>query len=799
MVLSLSGLSSWPAVSAAEESWLDLSRAVVVAPEGRKGPAAKAVETLVEEVEKRTQIRWPVVSSIPEAGSGQVPIVLGTQAEVEGMVGQTGHEIPKEAGSGAEKADGYQIRAGSDPSGVVVAGNDPRGVLFGAGRLLRALRMSRGKVLLPAAFREASAPKVALRGHQLGYRPKTNSYDGWDLAQWEQYIRELAIFGTNAVELIPPRSDDDADSPHFPAPPLETMVGMSKILDDYGLDVWVWYPAMDPNYDDPATVDRELKAWDEVFRKLPRLDAVFVPGGDPGHTAPRVLLPFLEKVAEVLHRSHPKAQLWMSPQGFTQDWLDEFLEMLKEEPSWLSGVVHGPQIRIGLAELRDRVPARYPIRTYPDITHSQQCQFPVPDWDFAFSATESREVINPRPQGQATIFRNQQPHVVGFLSYSEGCNDDVNKFVWSGLGWDPDADVVDILRDYARFFIGEAQAEGFAQGLLALERNWQGPLLSNPAVEMTLQQFQDLERAATPATLLNWRFQQALYRAYYDAAVRERLIRETAAEATAIAALGQAEKVGSLNALEQAEQALTGSVRENGASRLRARVFELGEALFQSIRMQLSVSRYQAIGVDRGANLDTIDEPLNDRVWLTGQFAEIRKLAREPERLKAIHNLLHRTDPGPGGFYDDLGNLARQPHLVRGPGFEKDPDFRRSSIVGFGSRPGWPLAWCQNAQVLYDRPLRLHYEGLDPTAHYRVRIVYAGDSFRLKTQLGTEEGLVHDWLKKPDPPQPVEFDVPIEATRDGNLTLSWTVEPWVGGNGRSCQVAEVWLLVSEKP
>jgi hypothetical protein len=71
---------------------------------------------------------------------------------------------------------------------------------------------------------------------------------------WEQYIRDLAVFGANAVELVPPRTDDDADSPHFPLPPMEMMVGMSRLLDEYGLDVWIWYPAMDKDYNDPATV-----------------------------------------------------------------------------------------------------------------------------------------------------------------------------------------------------------------------------------------------------------------------------------------------------------------------------------------------------------------------------------------------------------------------------------------------------------------------------------------------------------------------------------------------------------------
>ena len=68
-----------------------------------------------------------------------------------------------------------------------------------------------------------------------------------------------------------------------------------------------------------------------------------------------------------------------------------------------------------------------------------------------------------RPVGEATIFRHYQTYSNGFVTYSEGCNDDVNKFVWSGLGWNPDADVKDILRDYSRFFVGPNTAESFAR------------------------------------------------------------------------------------------------------------------------------------------------------------------------------------------------------------------------------------------------------------------------------------------------------------------------------------------------
>ena len=616
------------------------------------------------------------------------------------------------------------------------------------------------------------------------------------------------MFGANAVELIPPRSDDDADSPHFPLPPLRMMTEMSQLADDYGLDVWIWYPAMDKDYSDPATVESALKEWGAVFSKLPRIDAVFVPGGDPGHTPPRHLMALLAKQTEVLHRTHPRAQMWVSPQSFNREWLDEFLGILKTDaPAWLSGVVFGPQVRGSLPALRAAVPARYPIRHYPDITHSRQCQYPVPDWDVAFAITEGRECINPRPLDEAAIFRLLQPHSIGFLTYSEGCNDDVNKAVWSGLGWDPDRPVVDILRDYGRYFIGARHAESFAQGLLALERNWRGPLLSNAGVETTLQQFQQMEREATPAELLNWRFQQALFRACYDAYTRRRLIHETAVEERALERLGEAGVRGSSAAMAEAEQLL--SAASPVAPDLRLRIAELAEALFQSIRMQLSVPKYQAIAVDRGASLDTVDYPLNNRRWLREQFANIRRLPAETNRLEAIERILRWSDPGPGGFYDDLGHPARQPHLVRGLPFDQDPASLVSSKTGFeefdavdepDEKPDGAvrLSWIDHAESLGDQPLQLRYDDLDPAAQYTLRVVYAGDSPKRPIRLvatgpnGPIE--IHPLMQKPWPIRPIEFAIPAAATLGGKLILSWSREPGLAGNGRGCQVSEAWLI-----
>jgi len=761
----------------------DFTHATVVLPAQARPVERKAAVMLVEEVEKRSQVRWQIGNTAPAFGA----IILLTR--------------------GSGPAEGFTLRSSGQQ--VTVLGNDDRGIVFGAGSLLRKLEFRRGHTELEANLDLSTAPKTQVRGHQLGYRPKTNSYDAWSVAMWEQYIRDLAIFGTNTIELIPPRSDDDADSPHFSLPPLQMMTEMSRITGEYGLDVSIWYPAMDKDYSDAKTVVLALHEWEEVFRALPRIDNIFVPGGDPGHTQPKYLLGLLEKETEVLHRYHPKATMWVSPQSFNQEWMDEFYGLLQKEPKWLAGLVFGPQVRDSFQTVRERTPKRYPIRFYPDITHSVHSQFPVPDWDVAFALTANREGINPRPTDEAAIFRVNRPYSNGFVSYSEGCNDDVNKFVWSGLGWDPDAKPIDLLRDFSHYFIGAKHSEAFAQGLLALEQNWKGPLLTNSGVLTTLEQFQSMERTATPQEKLNWRWQQAMYRANYDAYIRSRLLAETAAEERTMAALRQARAANALTpqvlpALDQAEGELDRAYlhRAEAAADLRARVFELAEALFQSIHMQLSVDRYQAIGYDRGANLDTLDLSLNNRVWLKAQFTAIRSMATERERVAAVDDILNWTNPGPGGFYDDLGNLTQQPHLVRGPGFEKDPDYRHSSLVGFGNRApdqGWRLSWLTHAETLGDTPLELRYHDLDRTARYKVRVVYAGDTPRVPIRLtANEQYEIHPFLPNQPEPKRLEFVIPPVATKGGELRLRWNRPTGLGGNGRGVQVSEVWLIRDEK-
>jgi hypothetical protein len=217
--------------------------------------------------------------------------------------------------------------------------------------------------------------------------------------------------------------------------------------------------------------------------------------------------------------------------------------------------------------------------------------------------------------------------------------------------------------------------------------------------------------------------------------------------------------------------------------------------------MQLAVERYQGEAVRRGANLDTVDHPVGDTIWLRRQIIEIRKNPDPVAQVAGIRQVLFRTDPGPGGFYDELGNVSNRPHLVLGPGSFSDPDFRRSpavdSIYPDTMYDTIPISWKHWAQSQFDAPVKLFYENLEPQGRYRLRVVYSGDEPQQRIRLvANDQFEIHPYLLRPWPPRPQEFSIPREATSKGKLTLAWTGEPGSSGDGRGCQVAEVWLLPS---
>jgi len=771
---------------------IDLRQASIVVPKEQAPLERRAVEILREEVRERSGIDLPVADHWTEGTGPVIALGLGSQANQYAGPGAPGFE--EAAAKLGPEGFALLVSATERPT-ILLAGADARGLLYGVGRLLRKSSLAPGEFTLPADLHVVTTPKYPLRGHQLGYRPKVNAYDAWSVEQYDRYIRDLALFGSNSIELMPPRTDDKPSSPHMKVAPLEMLVRVDEVIASYGLDVWLWYPNMGKDYVSEKGIAAELAERDEVFSKLKRVDHILVPGGDPGNLEPDVLFPWLEKMAQVLRKHHPKAKIWVSPQAFepTKQWVDSFFAQLNKKPDWLGGSCFAPWEPVTIDELRRRTDPALPVRNYPDITHNVDCQYPVPNWDLAFAITLHRECYNPRPRAMKTIQNVFADRMCGSLTYSEGIADDVNKFVWGDQDWDPNTQVIDTLRDYARLFIDPHHADDIAQGLLALEQNWVGPVAVNPQIGVTLDLWQGLEQALPQRARESYRFRMPLLRAHYDAYIQRRLIHETDLERQAREALSSGNDM--LAAIDRAEAILAGPQSQPVGVELKAKCIELADILFHQIGWQTSVARHQAQHRTRGAFLDGIDEPLNDVAWLGAQFRDIRKLGSEPERRAAIERVLHRTDPGPGGFYDNLGVPGTASRIVNDVAWATDPGTLNSPRVTFYyiiDRPQdkeIPLAWKKQACTLYGLPLRLVYEDLDPTAHYAVRASYSGRESRLMRLVANEKHVVAEQI---EPKQAIEqeFPIPVEATRSGRLELSWSC----GERQRSTEVAEVWLI-----
>lgn len=781
LLVSFWGLLLAPSVWGAD---IGLSHAVVVTRSGDLPNAEKtAAKVLIEEVQKRAGIVLKVTTTWPQSGA---VIAITSQASVLAWP----RAVPVRPGNGLpeKKPEGYRLFVQEERSQPVVwiVGGDARGALFGVGNLLRIADWSHGELSIAPNTDIATAPAYPIRGHQLGYRAQANSYDAWSPAQFEQYIRELTFFGVNTVENIP--FQDDRKTDLMKVSRSEMNRAISEICDRYGIDYGVWAPA-DFDLKDTARREQMLHRFDEFFKETKRLDYIFFPGGDPGHNPPELVLPFLEGVAKHMRPLHPKAKIWLSLQWFKGPQIDYIYNYIaQKQPDWFAGIVAGPSSP-PIPETRERLPEQYELRWYPDITHNKLCQYQVPDWDQAFALTLGREAINPRPTEFARIFNREAAYTDGFVSYSDGAHDDINKIVWSALSWDPTRSVRDILTEYARVYFNSAVANEAADGILALEKNWHGPLVDNGAVEGTLRSWQHLEKAA-PQLESNWRWQMCLLRAYYDAYIRHRLINETALETQANGLMAEAAKFGPDRAMDEATEVLNTAVSHPVSADLRQRIVDLCDQLFHSIGLQTSVPKYHAIGEERGAVLDFVDYPLNNRWWLEDQFKEIRQLGSNEAKVNRLRQLASWAHPGPGSFYDDLGNIANSPHAIydgfgdrpKGQAIEREPTFWWWDQGKSRARLSWQVTqW----------PRSVTYEGLDPKGVYVVRSSGYGQAL-----LRMNGDRVEPTVNGTKMGEFKEFRVAEQYLKNRKLVLTWDApqnEENLNWRQHS-RLAEVWLI-----
>ena len=118
---------------------LELSGAQVVT-SGDDPLVRKAAEVLVDELALRTGVTLSVAGT-----ADGVQILIGRESDLAAGNAALGRELGALPPTGTE---GYKLLVAEDGKCVVVAGNDPRGVLYGVGRLLRSCELRNGSIHL---------------------------------------------------------------------------------------------------------------------------------------------------------------------------------------------------------------------------------------------------------------------------------------------------------------------------------------------------------------------------------------------------------------------------------------------------------------------------------------------------------------------------------------------------------------------------------------------------------------------------------------------------------------------------
>ncbi len=750
---------------------LDLSKATILISPSIQSPVKESAGLiLTEEIGKRTALQL----QLNDNWNNETVIACALSGDKDLF----GELVPKREGDNLPefKKEGFrlyhEVRNGKNILWII--GADARGIIYGIGKLLMTAETKDQQILLAAATDFASSPEYPIRGHQFGYRMTANSWDAWTIEQFDQHFREQVLFGANSIEGIP--FQDERPNTHMKYTREEMNIELSKICDKYDADYWVW-AAAEVDLKNKKQRQDLLDKYETFFRECPRFDGVFFPGGDPGDNHPSEVMPFLEEMTAILHKYHPKAGMWISLQGFDQEKVDYFFKYLNDKnPDWLTGVANGPSSP-PITEERQRLPKKYKLRSYPDLTHTVRCQFPVKKWDQAFALTEGRECTNPQPLYYAGIHNHDAPFTDGFISYSDGVHDDVNKIVWSQMAWNTKNDVRNVVVEYCSFFFGSGIASEAADGILALEQNWVGPITGNALIGKTLAQWKKLE-AENPQLSGNWRWQQLVMRAYYDAYIQERLAYEKKLEAEANDILTNAKTLGADKAMVQALAQVQKADKEFVAQDLKLKAIFYIDELFKSVGLQTSVKLYNAAGSERGCVRDFIDYPLNNRWWLEDEFKKVKELKSEEKKLVRLEFIRTYENPGEGSFYDNISS-ADAKHVIS----ETD-----DAIDYLWENDGYSRK--RLSTQLFQFTPELQYNELDPNSNYLIRVSGLGEALlrangeRLKPTK-YEKGFE----------QFKEFPLSKELIKDGKLKLTFDKPNEEHLNWRQqSRVTDVWVL-----
>ncbi len=381
-----------------------------VSPSARRGPPPRAVTIVVTSEGRAGSLR---------ARPGRARRAPGCRGR-----GRAGGGIPPEG------------RAANGRTVVWVIGVDGRGALFGVGtccaRCVGRPRHGHGPVVC--------RPRSTSRRLRLTRFAGTSSATASTRTRTTPGTRR-GTTGTSASSRCSAptasrtsRCRTRGSARHFRCSRDEMNVAISRVCAKYDLDYWIWTPA-DFDLADTAKRAQTLDTLEALFARCRGSTRFFVPGGDPGHNAASLVAPVSRRTSRRASRGTIRREgLAVAPVVSPRRRSTGSYAQINATLAPGSAASSPGRAAHRLAETRAATASAVPAARLPRHHPHRALRSTSCPMGSAFNFTLGREPINPRPAFYANLHDRIASHTDGFISYSDGVNDDVNKAIWSAEG-----------------------------------------------------------------------------------------------------------------------------------------------------------------------------------------------------------------------------------------------------------------------------------------------------------------------------------------------------------------------------
>ena len=456
--------------------------------------------------------------------------------------------VPASDAAGTLRVEyGIDPALSGDAASVVVSGGVVRirsgrlhGLVHGTGKLLRSLRYGAGSFSVEDGaydFRPAKSFRMCYFARHF-----LNWYMEASADELKEYVDDLALGGINAfmVEFAMPEVDAAYETPErtrdFERKSHEIYAriksldcqygelgGANQVPDDSPESIR-GVPNSDPLRgnlgfnacpEKPGAMDVILANRRRALKRLDGLDVdclmhwSFDEGGcECDKCYPwggRGYLKLIEQLHGMNKAAHPEAKALVSTWVFHDDDFEGLYRYL-ETHDWVDYIICDAHLDFPKYPLTHRIPGKTKIITFPEI--SMWGRFP---WG-GYGAIAM-------PRRFERLFRQAEKVVDGFMLYSEGIFEDLNKTVVTGLYVDPQTTVEAILRTYCAYEFPGASPTDFVELVTLLEDNHRLEDLDRGRAERAKALAVRMDGQIALNQRIGWRWRLVYLRACIDAAI----------------------------------------------------------------------------------------------------------------------------------------------------------------------------------------------------------------------------------------------------------------------------------------